>query len=224
VTRRHLNQRARRRPAHRSRLLGLFALAGALALGVTLVAGVVSARRWWSSSEAPWAVASGWKYWLGVAPRKSAAEAAADKARARQEPTAPVLTFYHELTAPLVPPPPPPRPKPAMPERPATTSVGTQPTPVLPPGLVAPRADAGLDPGGGRFTIQVGAYRTREPAEALRARLAGGEDEVYIVESGAAETVRYRVRVGSFASAEAARAAAVKLATERQVSTYVTSR
>jgi cell division protein FtsN len=221
VTRPRPSWRPPRRAAHRARLLRIVLLIGVFALGVSFVAGVASARRWWSGREAPWAVASGWKHWLGVAPRKSAAEAAADKARPRPAPPAPVLTFYHELTAPLVPPPPPPRPKTALPERSASAPGGNRAT--TPPAPDAARSDAA--PGAGaRFTIQVGAYRTREPAEALRAQLAGFRDEVYIVDSGASDTVRYRVRVGSFASAEAARAAALKLAAERHVSTYVTLR
>jgi hypothetical protein len=36
--------------------------------------------------------------------------------------------------------------------------------------------------------------------------------------------VRYRVRVGSFVTQEAARAAAARLASERQIPTYVTTR
>jgi cell division protein FtsN len=80
------------------------------------------------------------------------------------------------------------------------------------------------DPSGRRFTIQVGAYRARETADAVRARLAGSGQEVYITESEGPEGVRYRVRVGSFVSHDAARTAAAKLAAERQVPTYVTTR
>jgi cell division protein FtsN len=80
------------------------------------------------------------------------------------------------------------------------------------------------DPGGRRFTIQVGAYRARETADAVRARLVGSGEEVYITESEGPEGVRYRVRVGSFVSPDAARTAAAKLAAERQVPTYVTTR
>jgi rare lipoprotein A len=195
-------------------------LVGVVVVAVVVSAGMVAARRW-SARETPWTVASGWKHWLGVAPRKSSAEAAADKSKARQAPAAPTLTFYHELTAPLVPPPLPPKPKPAVPERPASAPAGTRPPSVLPP---ASRKETSARSSGGRFTIQVGAYRTRERAEALRAWLAGGPEDVYIVESEAPESVRYRVRVGSFATEEAARAAAARLAAERRVSTYVTSR
>ena len=201
-----------------------------LVLVAAVVGGAVAAHRWWSSRDGTWAVASGWKYWLGIAPRKSATEVAAERAHAEREraarggPAAPVLTFYHELTAPLVPAPPPPKAKPAAPERPAAPSAATAGAFVPPPGSPTGRIAAEAAGTGSRFTIQVGAYRTREPAEALRAQLAGSEHEVYIVESEAADGIRYRVRVGAFSTEEAARAAATKLAGERHVATYVTSR
>jgi cell division protein FtsN len=152
--------------------------------------------------------------WLGIAPRKSAAEAAPRGDRpARSVPPAPVLTFYQDLTAPLTPAPLPPRPKPAGAER-------AVPAPPLPG-----RDERGGAMEGARFTIQVGAYRTRDAAEALQARLVASGHEAYIAESEAPDgSIRYRVRVGSFVSQEGARAAAAKLATERQLSTYVTTR
>jgi cell division protein FtsN len=124
-----------------------------------------------------------------------------------------VLTFYQELTAPLTPAPLPPKPKPPGAEH----VVPAPPTPG--------RDEREGVAEGTRFTIQVGAYRTRETAEALQARLAANGHEAYIAQSEAPDgVIRYRVRVGSFVSPEAARAAAAKLATERQLSTYVTPR
>jgi len=218
VTARRASRRAPPKAASaRRRFLALAAVA-LVVLGVTFVAGA-SVHRWWPSRDARWAASSGWKHWLGLAPRKSAAEAVArDKTHAdRAEPAAPVLTFYHELTAPLVPTPPPPRPKPAG---------GTVVVPVTPLTPNNPGATPERDPAapGGRFTVQVGAYRTREGAESLRARLSGSGLEVHIVESPVPDGVRYRVQVGSFLSAEEARAAAAKLAGTRQVATYVTTR
>jgi cell division protein FtsN len=180
-----------------------------LVLGAAFAAG-----RWSRGSDGAWATPASWKTWLGIAPRKSAAQT---PPRAEQPvqpvPAAPVLTFYQELTAPLTPAPPATRPKPRS------------ASPVAP----ASPATAGRDLRGGgddaRFTVQVGAYRTREAAEALQARLAASGQEAYITESQAPEGgIRFRVRVGSFASQEAALAAAAKLAAERRVSTYVTTR
>jgi DedD protein len=210
-----------------------------LALGATFAAGVVSARKGWGSSATKSTVLAGWKSWIGIAPRKNAAEAAGDRTRAeraeRPVPAAPVLTFYHELTAPLAPAPPPP--KAAAPPQPVRRDPSPPPRddarpvlPVLAPAVasavapVAPPPTAPGSPAGGRFTIQVGAYRTRAAADALQAKLGGGGYEVYVVEAAAPEGVRYRVRVGSFVTQDAARAAAAKLADEQHVPIYVTPR
>src|SRR5881628_2819308 len=76
----------------------------------------------------------------------------------------------------------------------------------------------------GGFTVQVGAYKTREPAEALRARLATAGQDAYIVDADGPRGARFRVRVGAFATREAARAAAARLAADRSVPTFVTTR
>jgi cell division protein FtsN len=72
--------------------------------------------------------------------------------------------------------------------------------------------------------VQVGAFKTRSQAEALRARLAQGGQEVHVTEIEAGGITQYRVRVGSFATREAAREAAARLGGERQLATYVTTR
>ena len=69
----------------------------------------------------------------------------------------------------------------------------------------------------------MGAYKAREPAEALRARLAAAGHDAYVAEiDGAA--VRFRVRVGAYATREAAQEVAARLAAGRAFSTYVTVR
>lgn len=190
---------------------------------------------------------SSWKAWLGIAPRKSAPEVSPRGDRtAKTPPAAPMLTFYQELTAPLTAPAP--APKPPAPSASAPVSSGpaaAPPAPLVP----VPRRDRPVDvrreastdaggeaapearreaatgePNGPRFTIQVGAYRARETADAVRARLEGSGQEIYITESAGPEGVRYRVRVGSFVTHDAARAAAARLAAERHVPTYVTTR
>jgi len=71
-----------------------------------------------------------------------------------------------------------------------------------------------------RFTIQVAAYRQRSPAEALRATLAAAGHDARVVESDAANGVRFRVQIGDFASRDAARDAAARFTG----STFITTR
>lgn len=126
----------------------------------------------------------------------------------------PELTFYRELTAPLTPPPPPP--KPAV--KPAPKREATPVTVVEAPPPAPARPDAG------RYTVQVGSYNARAQAEALRARLTSAGHEAYVAEGEAGGVTRYRVRIGTFPTAEEARQAAVRLASQAQVATYVTTR
>jgi cell division protein FtsN len=72
----------------------------------------------------------------------------------------------------------------------------------------------------GRFTIQVGAYRVRPPADALRATLAAAGHDARVVETDVPNGVRFRVQIGDFASRDAARAAAARLTGP----TFVTTR
>jgi cell division protein FtsN len=71
-----------------------------------------------------------------------------------------------------------------------------------------------------RFTIQVGAYRVRPPADALRATLAAAGHDARVVETEAPSGVRFRVQIGDFASRDAARDAASRLTGP----TFVTTR
>ncbi len=81
-------------------------------------------------------------------------------------------------------------------------------------------------PGSGepRFTIQVGAFKLREQAEAIRARLAASGHDAFIVDFDSSAATRYRVRVGSYASRDEARLAAERLTATERLPTYVTSR
>ena len=81
-----------------------------------------------------------------------------------------------------------------------------------------PRAEAG------RYTVQVASYNVRAQAEALRARLAAAGHEAYVAEGDAGGITRYRVRIGAFTTMEEARQAAVRLESQAQVATYVTTR
>ena len=145
---------------------------------------------------------TGW-YWA------RSSQIAAEKVVAKpSRPAPPALTFYQELTAPLGSGPPPSR-------SPAADRRGS------PRDEVPRRTEAGLS----GYTVQVGAYRDRASAEALRSSIAASGHEAYVVEvEGASGAARYRVRVGSFPSREAATAAAGRLERDGQRSAYVTSR
>jgi cell division protein FtsN len=97
------------------------------------------------------------------------------------------------------------------------------------PAPAAPRPRAGAEARAGaagptaRFTVQVGAFNARGPAEALRARLGGAGHDAYVAETGGPGP-RYRVRVGSYVSRDTARQVARRLAAERHLATYVTAR
>jgi len=127
-------------------------------------------------------------------------------------PPTPPLTFYRELTAPLdeV------RPK-------GGSSVGRRAR-SLEGGGESRETSRSSGVNGSAFTVQVGAYQTRAPAEALRATLAASGHDAYVEEAAGPGGVRYRVRVGSFPSRQAASEAATRLARERQLATYVSPR
>lgn len=185
-----------------SRVGTVFVVIGLLTiLGSTFGAGVYTGRRW-----------------ALPAPVKSDA-ARKDVVERAKPPAPPTLTFYQELTAPLTAPPPP---KPSKPPKPAdalliaSRPAAMPPVPGVPPPPPAPPADG--------YTVQVGAYRARPPADALRATLVAAGHDADIVESDGPGGARYRVRVGAFATREAARAAAARLGVERTLSTFVTTR
>ncbi len=170
-------------------------------LGGTFALGVMAGRHWPGSPAAK-----------SEAGARTLREKDRDRGARAPEPT-PTLTFYQELTAPLTAPPPARPPKPR-----AEKNELAKPD--------APNGEAGgAAPAAGQFTIQAGAYKAREPADALRARLAAQGHDAYVVESESPAGVRFRVRVGSFPTREAAQAAAARLgAGERAPSTFVTTR
>jgi len=152
---------------------------------------------------------------------------------------APVLTFYQELTAPLTSPPPATkkteRAKPdivridavkaAQPtEKPSNQSIGTTDVPATsPPATTPPEAGAPAVPSA-RFTVQVGAFKLREQADAIRARLAAAGHDAFVADLDSPEATRYRVRVGSYGSRDEARRAAERLSATERMPTYVTLR
>jgi DedD protein len=202
-------------------------------LSVTFVAGVWTGRHW--------------PLLTTPAPPPAAVDAVtgkrvADERKATAPSALPALTFYQELKAPLTAPPPPP--KPARGARPPDLAVAaTPPSVAAPPPSVAPsrpepvalpessRSDAGAARGdstatdkNARYTLQVGAYTARQPADTLRAMLAASGHDARVVESESRGGVRYRVQVGLFDSREAAQEARARLASERALQSFVTTR
>ena len=184
-------------------------------LGSTFVLGFVAGRGW---PSIPFSLT-----------RSAAADKASkDKAdrRARAPEPTPTFTFYEALTAPLTSPP---QAKPPKPTRVEKTEPAPQQVPVAPVPSAAPPPAASVEtppPAAkdGRFTVQFGAYETRGPAETLRERLAAAGFDAYIVEGDGPGRTRFRVRVGAFATREAAQEFAARIAAERSVSTFVTTR
>jgi len=192
-----------RRSSGAARLLVLVGIVAVL--GATFLAGVYAGRIW--SARAAVVVAH-------VPDTEPARRGPGRGGRLPEVPT-PQLTFYRELTAPLTAPPPPPRPLKTAPP-PLVTALAA--TPVPHPGE---QADVSATPG--RFTVQVGSYRVRPPAEALRESLASAGHDARVVAADANGPV-YRVQIGEFPTREAARALATRLAGERPVTPFVTTR
>ena len=240
-------QRRPRAPARSSRrgvatfVLGVGCLA---VLAVTFALGMAAGRRWPDGLPLPG---------LGGAPAATATartEPAAgrrsetrgldkEKAKPRTE-TTPLLTFYHELTAPMASVPPPTRGS-AKPERSEAKAAEASKTAARPAGTMSPtvetlppQVEGSLPPsaagttspatGESRFTVQVASFKVRAQAEALRARLTESGQDAYVSEGEVSGVPQYRVRVGSFATREEARDAAARFGGERQLSPYVTTR
>jgi len=206
--------RGRRAP---SRLASMLFVTGCLGvLGATFGLGFMAGRFWPRPQPAPSVAAAKEDARPGERTRPG------DKTARPAEP-GPALTFYQDLTAPLTSPPPPAKPaKPGRAEKSdksGTAEAATKPDRAAPPEASPPASTLGA------FTIQVGAYKAREPAEALRARLAAAGHAAYVAEIDSSGSVRYRVRIGSFATREAAQQAADKIvAGERKLSAFVTAR
>ena len=199
---------ARQRQRDEGRVGTILAIVGCLCLlTLTFGAGFYSGRvlsRTTSSTSGSQATAV-------PTPRGSAPGALASAAP-------PPLTFYEELTAPLAV-----SPAPAVPKLSASESRRAPDKPEPSPTRVEDKAakaekregaarKAEAESAASRFTVQIAAYSVRASAEALRSTMAATGHVAYIVESdGPAGTPRYRVRVGSYATREAAIAAASRL-------------
>lgn len=187
-----------------SGLASFLVLVGCLVvLGGTFLLGVAAGRRW-PGSPVP-----------GRSTEQAATETPSRRADRREhagEP-GPTLTFYRELTAPLTSPPPPPRAPKPTPRAEKVPKSGERAASTAP--AVAEQT---------RYTIQMGAYRTRAQADALLQRLAAAGHAAYVVDGEGPGGVRYRVRVGTFATREAAQEAAARVAREQSLTAFVTAR
>ena len=190
-------------PRKRKRRLGtiLFLVGVFAVLGGTFVAGAMAGR-------------------FSLRPTASVANAkTTERAPKPAAAPQPELTFYRELTAPLTPAPLPPKPtaKPAPKKEAPPAPEAEQPS--------SPASrQAATTSDAARYTVQVGSYNARAQADALRERLASAGHAAYIAEGDSGGVMRYRVRIGTFPTAEEARQAAVRLASEARVATYVTTR
>ena len=222
----------------------LFAVGCLAVLGVTFALGMAAGRRWPNGLPLPGFRTASTATAAARDPRRPEARGLdKDKGKPRAE-APPVLTFYHELTAPLATPAPPTRTaakgerveaKAAEPVRPTARSDANK----APTAVASAAADTSLQDvegtpaamttpaparGEPRFTVQVGAFKVRTQAEALRARLAERGQDASLSEVEIAGATQYRVRVGAFATRQAAQDAAARLGNEHRLSTYVTTR
>lgn len=204
----------RRRQGGGGRTGAILVLAGIVGvLATTFIAGVWAGRHW--------PLLTGDARPAAATESASARRGPAD--RPRQAEPLPALTFYHELTAPLTAPPPPAaRPRGAAGKPQAERSRGDADKRDA-AGGAWPDAGAPLA-AGAAFTVQVGAYHVRTPAETLRATLAAAGHEARVVEAETSGGVRYRVQVGAFPTREAAREVAARLGQERSLPAFVTAR
>lgn len=183
-----------------SRVASLFFAIGCLSvLGLAFTGGVAAGRHW-----------PRWLPFLGGPAATTERDVVARKP-VDSRPPAPVLTFYQDLTAPLAAPPPSAKPKVDKPPRSGADTVGET------------RA-ADTRAGDTRYAVQVGAFKERGPADAMRATLAAAGWDAYLAEIEGPDVVRYRVRVGSYTNRDEARQAAQRLSRERRSATYVTVR
>ena len=235
---------------HRGRLgwgqrLGL-GVAAALILLLTFALGALAGRQW-ARQQVPQQVAAGGEEAsraaagpepgaVATTPGRSNAPAAS---RDRERPDKERLTFYQTLTAPVGPAGGTPGGtdrKSAAPSAPVTRAEGPGPAPAAPaPRSLAttaagaptrepvgvPRA-ADEERAGGRWAVQVGAFKNRDQAESVQRRLSDSGYTVSVTSVAASDGLRYRVRLGGYGSRGEAEQVAARLRTGGGISTFVT--
>jgi DedD protein len=111
----------------------------------------------------------------------------------------------------------PPAVKPAPAPAPAPVAAVAKPTPA--PTAVATTAPAAA---GGPIAVQVGAFKTRNEADALAKRLSGRGYAVYVMAPTNDGKNVYRVRVGNYASADEAQRISAKLTSQEKLKPWIT--
>jgi cell division septation protein DedD len=221
-------------------------IALALVLGVAFVfgAGMLVGRHWESSAardESPKEPAAANAVGKKSASRRPGSETEAERPREAGD----KLTFYHTLTAPLGPANSYPRPAADGKARPgaatspaAAPGAGTVPSREAAPGGTAPTATSptlpanpasraattASAPGSSAWSVQVGAFDSRQQADALQQDLRRAGFEAYLTTLGGGEgKARFRVRVGTFSDRALAQRTADRLRAERSLPTFVTA-
>ncbi len=93
------------------------------------------------------------------------------------------------------------------------------------PGVVPVRVEIlspGVDPTGGFFTVQVGAFREHANAERLRDRLSASYAPIFIQQYDSPDGVLYRVRVGKLSGEDAARQFSEQLRSREGFTPFIT--
>ena len=207
-------------------------IALALLLGVAFVfgAGILVGRHWEGSAArdaAPKDPATPNGAGKKAASRRAAGEPEAERPREADD----KLTFYHTLTAPLGPAPSYPKPAADGKARPAAGTSTAAPAPgastAAPPSLPASPASSApataSATAAGPWSVQVGAFDSRQQADALQQDLRRAGFEAYLTTLGTGEgKTRFRVRVGTFPDRALAQRAADRLRAERSLPTFVT--
>ena len=225
--------------------LGL-GVAAALVLSLTFALGALVGRQW-ARQQAPQQAAVGGDEAPRAAagPELGAAAATSGRSNApaaspdRERPEKEKLTFYQTLTAPVGPvggapggadqksaaPSAPtgraqgPAPAPAaMASRSLATIAAGAPTPA-PAGVPRSADEASA---GGRWAVQVGAFKNRDQAESVQRRLSGSGYAVSVTSVAASDGLRYRVRLGGYGSRGEAEQVAARLRSGGGLSTFVT--
>jgi cell division septation protein DedD len=234
--------RPRTRPGAGGRHRLFVVLAGLLALSLTFVFGMLVGRHWARSQPA---LAEQVKRPSPTA-RRALSDPEAERPQIQDK-----LTFYRTLTAPLGGGPAPaqregtsreeaPRERPkaqgeapgAAPDGRSNASPGSPlesgggsgaPAKAATPPQGPSQADG--QPAPERYTVQVGAYRARRPAEELQLRLRNAGFEAFVAAvSGADGRVTHRVRVGSFRTRGGAEEVAERLRSQHALASFVTTR
>ncbi len=188
-----------RRPRGGSRFASFLVLVGTLSiLGVTFGSGVIVGRylKDKATRDAP----------EPTRHSERGSSRAPAPARVEHDPAAsdetPALSFYRELTAPIV--------------HEAATPATSKASRAEATSATATSTEA--------FTVQVAAYASRAQADALRERLGARGLDAEVTEVTTAAGTRYRVRIGSYPTRAEASAAAARIATDTRLGAIVARR